>query len=312
MAKIRTDINFKEKITPHLQRMFSSVSNPASLENQFIYSNLEDDNEGLERDPTLEDNIKICSSVYQCYEERALLLVTNRCFAHCRFCTRRHIIDDSAYDISIDDIQDGLEIIKKSHEIREVIISGGDPLVLGNVQLRSILDGIEQNKRIKVIRIDSRALTVCPERITSDLIDILRRHKKIWFVTHFNNASEISDETEKAVNMLLEAGIPLLNQSVFLESVNDREEDIIALNRKLVEIGVKPYYLYLCDKACGTKRFQCETRKTLAVLKNSFKRLSGIEIPYIVYVSKNGIKHRFTINKNDTVNSLLERINDYV
>lgn len=312
MPQIEIDNQLKEKITPHLQQMFNSTGNSAPLTNQFLYSELEENNDDLEYDPTLEENIKICPSVYRCYDERALLLVTNRCLAHCRFCTRRRIIDNPAYSITMDNIRYGLETIRKLPEIREIIISGGDPLVLSDTLLQEIFEKIEENRKIKVTRVDSRALTVHPARFTSSLIDILKRVSKLWFVSHFNNALEISDKTQEAVAKLLRAGIPILNQSVLLAGVNDTERDIIELNRKLVEIGVKPYYIYLCDKTMGTKRFQCEIRRALSILINSFGKLSGMEIPYIVYVGANGIKYRFTVNKNDTADSLLERIGKYV
>lgn len=311
MPQITTGNQLKEKTTPYLQEMFKSTGNPEPLTSQFLYSELEENNDGLECDPTLEENIKICSSVYKCYEERALLLVTNRCFAHCRFCTRRRIIDNPAYRITMEDIQYGLETVEKYPEIREVIISGGDPLILSDTQLSKILEKIEENKNIKITRIDSRALTVHPARFTASLIDTLKRAKRLWFISHFNSELEISDKTQEAASMLLKAGIPILNQSVLLTGVNDSEKDIINLNRKLVEIGVKPYYIYLCDRTLGTKRFQCEIRRALSILISSFGELSGIEIPYIVYVGANGIKYRFTINKNDTVESLLGRIKEY-
>ena len=199
------------------------------------------------------------------YPDRVVIYATNRCFGHCRFCFRKWLWKERKFNMDENAIKRAGDYLNKHKDVREVILSGGDPLTLSNSQLKRLLTEFSGISNLVAIRIASRALTFYPARIDPGLIKILRLcNKQVWFISHFNHPLEISNDTMFAIKRLVRGGIPVLNQTVLLKGINDRVEVLVELFNKLCSLGVKPYYLFQCDPAPGAVHFSTE-------LENSFR-----------------------------------------
>jgi len=213
------------------------------------------------------------------YPDRAVVLGTNQCFGHCRFCFRKRFWKEPSWVIDEDGIKVVCNYLRKKPEVQELIISGGDPLRMDNLWLEEIIGRAGLLKQILWIRLASRALSFFPERIDEGLIKILKRAKKqIWFISHFNHPQELQKETKSRIKRLREAGIVILNQTVLLKGINDRVKILIELFSGLCELGVKPYYLFQCDPVLGGADFAVNLGKAVEIMKQC-SRYSGLMIP---------------------------------
>ena len=216
------------------------------------------------------------------YPDRVLLKVTNNCAIHCRFCFRKNILDKSTFDL-----KKAITYIKKHKEVWEVILSGGDPLILSDKEIQKIFAELSKIPHIKAIRIHTRVPAVVPQRITKKLIETLTNTKtthalksqKIIFVIHINHPREITKELASIVSKLTVKNIMTLSQSVLLKGINDSAKTLSALFRQLVQIGVKPYYLHQLDPASGTSHFAVPLPKARRIYNSLRGHLSGICIP---------------------------------
>ncbi len=214
------------------------------------------------------------------YPDRALLKLSHQCASYCRFCFRRNKVADPTETLSNSELTVAFDYLKKHNELWEVILTGGDPLVLTDSILKNTAEFLSQIDHIKILRIHTRILTVLPERITESLLEILRQSKKrVYLVAHINHADELTPEAIDAIEKCHKSGIQLLSQNVFLKNINDSAFVLANLYRKLIEIGVKPYYLHYPDLAQGTQHFRVPLQEALEIYGQLRGSLSGICVP---------------------------------
>ncbi len=213
------------------------------------------------------------------YPDRVLMLVTTECASYCRFCTRSRLAGDTHAQFGRADRERQLAYIAANPQIRDVLLSGGDPLLLAQNVLEDLLRRLREIPHVEVIRIGTRAPVFLPQRITLDLVDMLRRYHPLWMNIHFNHPREITPEVETALARLADAGIPLGSQSVLLAGVNDCPNIIKALVHKLVRNRVRPYYLYQCDLVRGAGHFRTPIAKGLEIMESLRGHTSGFSIP---------------------------------
>lgn len=235
----------------------------------------------LSDDPLAEEVQMPVANLIHRYRDRVVLLVTNKCAVHCRFCFRKRKWKNgnSAGDINDKDLQEACKYISTHSGIREVLVSGGDPLMLSTPRLKKILDSISKIKHVDAIRIGTRVPAVLPMRIDRPLVNMLSTVRGLWMMTHFNHPAELTRESEQACLSLVKTGIPLLNQTVLLKGVNDNAEVLEKLFRGLVKMKVKPHYLFHADPVEGSSHFRTGVRKGLEIMKKLRPVLSSIGTP---------------------------------
>ncbi len=232
---------------------------------------------GGEKDPLAEGGIQLTPSLIRRYPKRAVFLVSSECAMYCRFCNRKRAIGrGAAWEGSVDET---LGYLDKDREISEIILSGGDPLMLPPPQLGYILDRLCAIKRIDVIRISSRLPVVFPEAIQEGHFAVLRKHAPVWFVVHTNHPREITPQFAGVVTRLREAGAVLISQTVLLRGVNDAPDTLSRLFEGLVHLGVKPYYLFQLDDVRGAQHFKVKVHAGIALMKQLRRDLSGLCMP---------------------------------
>ena len=237
--------------------------------------------EALMTDPLGEVRFRKSEVIVQKYPDRCLFLVSGECAMYCRFCTRKRKFRQP-FIITQKDIDDGLEYIRKHTELRDVLISGGDPLLLDNDKLEYILQGVRQAKHVKIIRIGTRTPGVLPERITGKLVKMLKKYQPLYINIHFNHPDEFSVNTCKALKRLADAGIVLGSQTVLLKGINDDPEVMRDLMWKLLENRVKPYYIFQCDLIYGTEHFRTPLAKAREIVAALRGWSSGMANPHLV------------------------------
>ncbi len=235
----------------------------------------------LSEDPLAEEKQMPVANLIHRYKDRVVLLVTNKCAVHCRFCFRKRKWKSgiNVSDINDGNLQEACKYISNNPGIKEVLISGGDPLMLSTVRLKTILASISRIKTVTAIRVGSRMPAVLPMRIDKPLVNMLSGVRGLWVMTHFNHAAELTKESEKACLALVKAGIPLLNQTVLLKGVNDNAEVLEELFRGLVKIKVKPHYLFHADPVEGSSHFRTGIGKGLEIMKKLRPSLSSLGTP---------------------------------
>jgi lysine 2,3-aminomutase len=216
-----------------------------------------------------------------------LFYVSAMCAMYCRFCTRKRKVSDP-HSVSEEDIRNGIAYIKDHHEVRDVIVSGGDPFMLPDEKIDYILGELRAIRHIQIIRIGTRVPVTLPQRITEALCAILKKYHPLYVNTHFNHPREITPESTKACSMLANAGIPLGNQSVLLKGVNDDPTVMKELVQKLLAIRVKPYYIYSADLVKGTEHFRTTVRAGLAIIRALRGHTSGLGVPHYVIDTPGG------------------------
>lgn len=238
-------------------------------------------------DPLAEEEDSPVHNITHRYPDRVLFYVSSVCAMNCRFCTRKRKVGDpkSVYE---DGIGSGLEYIRQHPEIRDVLVSGGDPLMLSDSRIEFILKSLRAIQHIEIIRIGTRVPVTLPQRITEGLCDMLKKYHPLYINTHFNHPREITPESKKACNMLADAGIPLGNQSVLLKGVNDKPEVMKKLVQKLLTIRVKPYYLYQADLVKGTGHFRTSVQTGLDIIGAIRGHTSGLAVPHFVIDAPGG------------------------
>ena len=230
-------------------------------------------------DPLSERKYSPTSRLVHRYPDRVLFLVTDTCALYCRYCLRKHFTGKDQAFISPPDFSKSIEYIQKNKQIREVILSGGDPLTLSDGQLDRVLGEIRKVDHIEIIRIGSRLPTVCPMRITDDLVAVLKKHKPVFMMTHFNHPDELTLQSAEALEKLVDNGVPAFNQMVLLRGVNNHPAIIQALSRRLLYLRVKPYYMHQCDPSVGTDHFRTSLQESAEIQKQLWGKLSGLAMP---------------------------------
>lgn len=239
-------------------------------------------------DPLNEEGSSPVRNIVHRYPDRVLFLVTRMCSMYCRHCTRRRMVGEEDEAISDAEIDEAVEYIDKTKQIRDVLISGGDPLTLGDERLEKIISKVRAIDHVEVIRIGTRVPVVMPMRITEDLLSMLKKYHPIWINTHFNHPKELTPEAIKACNAIVDAGIPLGNQSVLLRGINDNVETMRELLTKLVKARVRPYYIYQCDLSQGLGHFRTRVETGINIMQNLTGYISGFAVPKYVIDAPNG------------------------
>ncbi len=217
------------------------------------------------------------------YPDRVLMLVTTQCASYCRYCTRSRIVGDPSATFSSAEFEMQLEYLRRTPQVRDVLLSGGDPLVLAPKVLEMILTRLREIPHIEIVRIGSRVPVFMPMRVTTELTDMLQQFHPLWMNIHVNHPNEITAELEEAADKITRAGIPLGNQTVLLAGVNDNVHIQRELVQKLVRIRVRPYYLYQCDLVAGAGHFRTAVGKGIEIMEGLRGHTSGFAVPqYIV------------------------------
>ncbi|MBU0478978.1 lysine 2,3-aminomutase [bacterium] len=239
-------------------------------------------------DPLHEDKDSPVVGITHRYPDRVLFIVSNICSMYCRHCTRKRKVGDVDYIPSKKEAMKGINYIKNTSVVRDVLLSGGDPFMLSDDYLDWILTELQKIQHVEVIRIGTRMPAVLPYRITDDLIKILRKHHPLWINTHFNHPREITASAKESLRKLADAGIPLGNQSVLLAGVNDCPRIIKKLSHDLVQSRVRPYYLYQCDLTEGLSHFRTPVGKGIEIIEGLIGHTSGFAIPTYVIDTPGG------------------------
>jgi len=239
-------------------------------------------------DPLHEDADSPVPGMTHRYPDRVLLLLTDQCGMYCRHCTRRRKAGEHDAPMPRENVEKALEYIRQHTEVRDVILSGGDPLTLGDARLDEILGKLAEIKHLDIVRIGSRLPVVLPQRITDDLLNVLKKYKFVWLNTHFNHPHEITPEACAALAKLAEAGIVLGNQSVLLKGVNDNVDVMKELVHGLVRNRVRPYYIYQCDLSEGIGHFRTPVSKGIEIIESLRGHTSGLCIPTFVVDAPGG------------------------
>ncbi|MDD3296932.1 MAG: KamA family radical SAM protein [Candidatus Omnitrophica bacterium] len=233
-------------------------------------------------DPLAEEQMSPVNCLVHRYPDRVLLIVTSQCFMYCRHCTRKRLWQEDIPEPNLQDIDKAISYIKKNKQIREVIVSGGDPLTLDTSKIDYVLSGISCLKNVEAIRIGTRAPVVFPQRINEALCRVLRKYNKLWINVQFNHPWEVTPQSAQACMRLARCGIPISNQSVLLRGINDNPEVMIELCHKLQSIRVRPYYLFQCDPVVGASHFRTPIRRGMEIIEKMRGFTSGMCVPTFV------------------------------
>jgi lysine 2,3-aminomutase len=289
--------NLDRKIAAQLDNFFQARINPYYLSlirekddpiwKQCVPSSEElDDYDGSE-DPLNEDAMSPVPNITHRYPDRVLFLVTSQCGMYCRFCTRKRKVGNSD-KISMRNLESAFKYIEQHNEIRDVILSGGDPLMLTDTMLEKILKRLRQIPHLEIIRLGTKMPCVLPQRITPKLCNMIKKYHPVYVNTHFNHPREITPEARKACGMLADAGCPVGNQTVLMKGVNDDADVIKELMQKLLSMRVKPYYLYMADETKGANHFRTSIRKGIEIMDKLRGYTSGLAVPYFVIDAPGG------------------------
>jgi len=239
-------------------------------------------------DPLHEDEDSPVPGLTHRYPDRVLFLITDQCSMYCRHCTRRRFAGQKDHEASSDRIQDAINYIARTPQVRDVLLSGGDPLTMSDARLESIISRLREIPHVEIIRIGTRVPVVCPQRITPELMAMLRKYHPIWINTHFNHPGEITEASRAACEMMADAGFPVGNQSVLLRGVNDCVYTMKELVHKLVLMRVRPYYIYQCDLSMGLEHFRTPVSKGIEIIEGLRGHTSGYAVPTFVVDAPGG------------------------
>ena len=239
-------------------------------------------------DPLHEDTDSPVPGLTHRYPDRVLFLITDQCSMYCRHCTRRRFAGQTDKAVPADKIEGCLEYIRNHPEVRDVLLSGGDALMVSDERLEYIISELRKIPHVEIVRLGSRTPVVCPQRITPELCNMLKKYHPIWINTHFNHPDEITEESKAACAMLADAGIPLGNQTVLLHGVNDCVHVMKKLVQALVYIRVRPYYIYVCDLSMGLTHFRTPVSKGIEIIEGLRGHTSGYAIPTFVVDAPGG------------------------
>jgi len=292
-------------ITPYYASLIDPNDPKDPIKMQSVPSIAEmDDNDNDMDDPLNEIGDSPVPNIVHRYPDRVLFLITLRCSMYCRHCTRRRVVGEKDGIISENELKIAIDYIRKHTEIRDVLISGGDPFVMGTAKLEHIIASIREISHVDIIRIGTRAPVVMPMRITDELMDMLKKYQPIWINTHFNHVKELTPEAEVACQKIVNAGIPLGNQNVLLRGINDSTKTIKDLMLKLVHNRVRPYYMYQCDLSKGIGHFRTNVDTGVKIIHELTGFISGYAVPRFVIDAPAGggkipINYNYVISKDD-------------
>lgn len=268
------------RITPHYLNLIEAPGDP--IWRQCVPDPRELSVDSLPEDSLNEASFSPVPAVVHRYPDRALLLVSGQCAGYCRFCTRKNRVGTAALMFSQKQLEEGIAYIANTRGIRDVILTGGDPLLLDDAVLEELLVKLHAIPHLEIIRIGSRIPVTLPQRITPQLCSLLARFQPLYLNTHFNHPRELVAAAVAACTRLADAGLPLGNQTVLLRGVNDSPQVMTELCRKLLKMRIRPYYLHQLDQAKGTAHFSVPIETGLEIISSMRGRVSGLAIPQYV------------------------------
>jgi lysine 2,3-aminomutase len=276
-------------ITPYYASLMSKDDPNCPVRRQAVPDPLEMHMSGADMDDPLHEDVDSpVPGITHRYPDRVLLLVTDQCSMYCRHCTRRRMAGTKDRSLPVSQVEKAIKYIKSNPVVRDVLISGGDPLTLKDDKLEYIISRLRAIPHVEIIRIGSRMPVVLPQRITPELCTMLKKYHPVWLNTHFNHPKEITRESIAACARLADAGIPLGNQSVLLKGVNDCTHIMKSLLHHLVKMRVRPYYLYQCDLSQGIEHFRTAVNKGIEIVEGLRGHTSGFAVPTFVVDAPGG------------------------
>jgi lysine 2,3-aminomutase len=280
---------FRMAITPYYLTLINTDDPNCPIRKQAIpsvYEMVVGENDML--DPLAEDTDSPVPGLTHRYPDRVLFLITDMCSMYCRHCTRRRFAGQKDQRMPQDRIDLAIEYIRQNKEIRDVLLSGGDALLVSDEILEDIIKRLREIEHVEIIRLGTRTPVVLPQRITQEFVDMLKKYHPIWLNTHFNHYDEITIESKAAIDRLANAGVPLGNQSVLLKGVNDSVEVMKTLVQRLAYIRVRPYYIYQCDLSLGIEHFRTPVSKGIEIIEGLRGHTSGYCVPTFVVDAPGG------------------------
>lgn len=282
--------HFPILVTPYLLDLCDARDPGCPIRRQIVPHVLEGEEvPGDLRDPLGEEAHEVAPQLVRRYPDRALLLVSDRCAVYCRFCTRSRMVGRGGGPRPLGELAPAFAYLAAHPEIREVIVSGGDPLVMATERLEGILQGLRAIPSIEVIRLASRVPSVLPQRITPELVAMLRRYPPLWLMTHFNHPKELTVAARSALRALVDAGIPVNCHTVLLRGVNAEASVLEELFRGLVRERVRPYYLLQADPVRGSGHLRTPLHVGVEIMRVLQGRLSGIALPKLIVDTPGGM-----------------------
>jgi lysine 2,3-aminomutase len=281
--------NLRMAVTPYYASLIDPDDLNCPIRRQAVPTVRElDKGAGEISDPLAEDQDSPVPGLTHRYPDRVLLLLTDQCAMYCRHCTRRRLAGQKDNMFSMKQIEKGIRYISQTPGVRDVLLSGGDPFTMSDERLEEILSRLRSIKHVEIIRIGTRTPVVLPQRITPDLIRMLKKYHPLWINTHFNHPRELTPEAREACARLADAGIPLGNQSVLLKGVNDDPHLLKKLFQELLTLRVRPYYLYQCDLSPGLEHFRTPVAQGIEIMENLRGHTSGMAVPTFVVDAPGG------------------------
>ena len=239
-------------------------------------------------DPLHEDVDSVVPGLTHRYPDRVLFLITDMCSMYCRHCTRRRFAGQHDTGSHMDNVDKAIDYIRNHPEVNDVLLSGGDALLVSDARLEYIISELRKIDHVGVIRLGTRTPVVMPQRITPELVNMLSKYHPIWVNTHFNHSKELTPEVKIALDLMANAGIPLGNQSVLLKGVNDCVNIMKKLVKRLIQLRVRPYYIYQCDLSKGIEHFRTPVSKGIEIIEGLRGHISGIAVPTFVVDAPGG------------------------
>jgi lysine 2,3-aminomutase len=276
-------IKYPLSITPYYLSLINPLDPTDPIRKQAIpsFEEIAMSDMGVE-DPLAEHEDSVVPGLVHRYPDRILMVLTNLCPMLCRHCTRKREWRHGVWVRTSEQIDAMVDYVRRHKEVRDVILSGGDPLTLSTQHLENVISRLRQINHVEIIRIGSRFPVTLPQRIDTELCDMLSEYGPIWLNTHFNHSREITPESAAACDMLLRSGVPVNNQSVLLKGVNDSVEAQRKLCQDLLRIKVRPYYLYQCDEVQGTEHLRTPVETGLQIIEGLRGHTSGLAVPSFV------------------------------
>ena len=283
-AGLSSPDKFRVDITPYFLSLIDPDDPDDPIRRQVIPTDCEHEAfTAMMEDSLAEDRHSPVPGLVHRYPDRVLMLVTTQCASYCRYCTRSRIVGDASQNFNRAEHEAQLDYIRRTPQIRDVLISGGDGLTLAPKLLESVIRGIREIPHVEIIRIGSRVPVFLPQRVDDELCEMLAKYHPLWMNLHFNHPNEITPEVARACDKLTRAGIPLGNQSVLLAGINDCVHVMRALVHRLVENRIRPYYIYQCDLVEGSGHFRTPVGKGIEIMEGLRGHTSGYAVPtYVV------------------------------
>lgn len=278
-------------VTPYYFSLIDPANPNDPLAKQCLPSCEELKDKNVDEDPLRENKYMPVPWLVHRYPDRVLVNSSNMCAMNCRHCTRKREWVKGRAIRTLDEIERMVYYVARRSQIKDVVISGGDPLLCSTDRLEYVIKKFRDIRHVEIIRIGTRAPVVLPQRIDKPLVSMLKKYRPMWVNTQFNHPREITEDSMRACEQILTAGIPVNNQSVLLKGVNDNVGIMTDLCRKLLVVGVRPYYLYQCDIVKGTTHFRTPLAKGVQIIKAMRGRVSGMAIPkFVIDLPKGGGK----------------------